>query len=404
MSRCRRARTFAALLAVVGLFAGAAACKEAGEGAAVSASASAAGVGSAPPVDVLTEARNVAAAVYKGTFRSPDPTTRIAAKNKKIAIISPGQQVPSSQVPVDAAADAARALGWEAVVLDLKLNPQAAPDAVRQAIAAGVDGIVSGVDCAYAPNEFGEAKAKGILIVPMFTFDCNDPTVAGRPGPSQFTTQLNTTSETGEKLGAARYVAAGGYLAAAALIAATNGTAKILEVTDVTSTILTYTHAAFMDQIKRCTGCQVLEEIRYSYTEVADGTLRAKIRDALARHPDITAIRGALSTTIQLAIAPEVVAAKLQNQVLVIGGEGQAPDLDLIRTKQGLNITVATDVVWAGWAVIDALNSGFNGEEARPSGLGSMLVDKEHNLPPSGTVQHNVNFKGVYRKAWGVGG
>jgi hypothetical protein len=32
-----------------------------------------------------------------------------------------------------------------------------------------------------------------------------------------------------------------------------------------------------------------------------------------------------------------------------------------------------------------------------------MLVDKDHNLPPSGPVQHNVNYKNVYRKAWGVG-
>jgi hypothetical protein len=35
--------------------------------------------------------------------------------------------------------------------------------------------------------------------------------------------------------------------------------------------------------------------------------------------------------------------------------------------------------------------------------MGGMLIDKEHNLPPSGPVQHNINFKNIYRKAWGVG-
>jgi hypothetical protein len=32
-----------------------------------------------------------------------------------------------------------------------------------------------------------------------------------------------------------------------------------------------------------------------------------------------------------------------------------------------------------------------------------MLVDRDHNLPPSGNVQHNINYKSVFRKAWGVG-
>ena len=48
------------------------------------------------------------------------------------------------------------------------------------------------------------------------------------------------------------------------------------------------------------------------------------------------------------------------------------------------------------------LNSAFNGEKPRSPGLGGMLIDKDHNLPPSGSVQHNINYKSIYRKAWGV--
>jgi ribose transport system substrate-binding protein len=97
------------------------------------------------------------------------------------------------------------------------------------------------------------------------------------------------------------------------------------------------------------------------------------------------------------------VAAGRQNSTLVVGGEGQDRDLDLIRTKQGLNMTLSTDSAWFGWAVVDTLNSAFNREEPRSPGMGGMLIDKEHNLPPSGPVQHNINFKNIYRKAWGVG-
>jgi ribose transport system substrate-binding protein len=399
----RPVRTLVALVALAGLVAGTAACRDDADTPAASASPSALPSGSAPPVDVLTEARNTVATLFKGTFKPPDPSTRIAAKSKKVAIISRGQSSPSSQVPVDAATDAARALGWDVTVLDLKLNPLAAPDAVRQAVALGVDGIVSNVDCAYAPNEFGEAKSKGIRITPLFAFDCTDPTVAGKPGASQFTTFLNFQLNSGEKVDPARYNSIGGVIAASAVIAATNGTAKVLAFTDSTSTILNYTHAGFINQMKRCKGCQILEEVRFTPAELIDGSLRAKVAAAIQRHPDVTAIRGSHSAAIQLAIAPEVVAAKMQSKVIVIGGEGQERDLDLIRTKQGLNMTLCTDSPWMGWAVIDALNSAFNGETPRFPGLGAMLVDRDHNLPPSGAVQHNVNFKNVYRKAWGVG-
>jgi ribose transport system substrate-binding protein len=162
-------------------------------------------------------------------------------------------------------------------------------------------------------------------------------------------------------------------------------------------------HLGFVSQIKRCTSCQLIEEIKYTAGDVASGALRGMVDDALRRHPEVTAIRGPNSTAIQKAISPALQAAKMQNQVVVVGGEGLQADLDLIRAKQGLNITLSFDTPWHAWAAIDTLNSTLNGEPGRYPGVGIMLIDREHNLPPSGPVQHNVNYKDVYRKAWGVG-
>jgi ribose transport system substrate-binding protein len=192
-----------------------------------------------------------------------------------------------------------------------------------------------------------------------------------------------------------------GGVAASVLIAATNGTAKVLAFSDPTSTILSYTHAGFLAQMARCTGCTVLESVNLVSLE-PPAALQAKVSEALARHPDANAIRSSHSSATQLYIAPALVASGRQNDVLVIGGEGQDGDLDLIRTKQGLNLTLSNDSAWFGWAVVDAVNSGFNGEQPRPAGMGAILIDKDHNLPPSGPVQHNVDFKSIYRKAWGV--
>jgi ribose transport system substrate-binding protein len=364
------------------------------DGRTESLSASVAGDG-----QLLAESRAVVASAWKGTYKSPDPGIRLAAKGKKIAVISRGQQSPSSSVPVSGAVEAAKALGWQVTVLDLKLIPSSAPAVVQQAIDLGVDGIVANFDCAYAPAQFAAAKARGIKIVPLFGFDCTDPSVTGKPGESQFTTFVNYGVA---RVDTAKYTMNFGAVAAHAVIAATNGTAKVIAFNDESSTVLHYTHAGFIETIKRCEGCEILEVVEFGTNELGP-VLAAKAKAALDRHPDATVIRSAHSAATQLSIAPALISTGRQSNVLVIGGEGQARDLDLIRTKQGLSMTLNTDSQWAGWATVDSLNSAFNGENPRPAGFGGLLIDRDHNLPPSGPVQHNVNFKSVYRKAWGVG-
>lgn len=352
--------------------------------------------------DLMTEAKTMVATAFKGTYKQPDATTRIAKKGIRIALISRGDQSPSSKIPVDAAEEAAKALGWTVLRYDLALDPRKAPQAVRQAEQAKVHAIVTNVDCAYAAQEFGEVKAIGVVIVPLFAFDCTDPSITGTPGPSQFTAFVNY-SGTGQRIEEGRRNAAAGVLAANAVIVASQAKAKVLAFSETSSTLLAYMHAGFVQQIKRCTTCELLGEIKYSANDVASGALRGMVDEALRQHPDVTAIRGPNSTAIQKAISPALQAARKQNQVLVIGGEGLQSDLDLIRAKQGLNITLSFDTPWHAWAVIDTVNSRLNGEEPRYPGVGVMLIDREHNLPPSGPVQHNINYRDVYKKAWGVG-
>src|SRR4051794_16740604 len=128
--------------------------------------------------------------VYKGTMTAPSDASRPAVKGKSIWIISGGQSSESSSVPVNAAADAARKIGWKVHIYDTQLNPANAPIGVSQAIAANADGIIADGDCALARSPLEQAKAKNIVVVPIYGYDCND-SYSGKSSERLFTGYTN---------------------------------------------------------------------------------------------------------------------------------------------------------------------------------------------------------------------
>jgi ribose transport system substrate-binding protein len=398
-----RVHRTATLLTIVALAAGLGACGGAnrdnpsgadGNDAAPSPSQSANAGGG----DVLTESKDAVALTYKGTYKPPDATPRPAVRGKKIAIISGGQSSPSSSVPVGGAAEAAKELGWDVTVLDMQLNPANGPRLVKEAINSDVDALVVNFDCLVAPNELADAKARGIKIISLYGFDCDDQSAGPNNLKPLFTTVINYGLP---QVDTPKNTAGFGALLASAIIAGTDGKAKVISFTDPAITALRYVELGFTQQIQRCKTCELLETVTFSSNELGP-SLQQKVTETLRRHPDATAIHTPYTAATLFGIAPAVVASGRVGSLMVVGGEGFTEDLDLMRTKKGVDALAIIDSIWTGWAVIDSLNSTFLGEQPRPAGFGTILVDREHNLPPSGPVRHNVDFKGVYRKAWGV--
>jgi ribose transport system substrate-binding protein len=388
-----RTRLAAAALATVlaaGLL-GAAGCRAGAGGGRAQAAPSA---GASAGVDLLAEARSHVDALYRGTFRAPDPASRPAAKGKKIVIISAGQSSPTSAGPVNAAAEAARVLGWDAQVYDAQFNPAAnGAKLVRDAIAAGADGIVANFDCAAAPGAFAEARAKGVMVVPLYGFDC------GTGDKALFSGYVNngvSGPRTAEEL-----TAAAGAVIADVMIAATDGHAQVIVFNDPAFTILRYLNAGFLARIRQCAGCQVLAAVDFLTTDLGPA-FQQKVASTLLKFPRANAIKSPYTAATLAGIAPAVVRSGRQDQIFVLGGEGLPQDLDLIRTDKGLNACLLTDAAWNGWAVVDTLNSLFLGQKPRASGLGTLLIDRDHNLPPSGPITHAIDFRAAYKHAWGV--
>ncbi len=340
-----------------------------------------------------TKATNQA---FKGTYRSVDTTPRPAVKGKHIAIVSAGQASISAQIPVAGAVDAAKAIGWQADVYDGNLAPATYPGLVRQAIAAGADGIVLvAIDCQAVSQPLQEAKAKGIGVIGVGSFDCNDPHGGGAK-KGLFSAQINFGPR-GNNLD--ELVSSYGADQANYIVAKSKNRARIIMVTDPEFTTLYYTDQGFEKVIAKSGGSKIVSTLDVTTADFVGGQLVAKIQAELLRHPEATWIRSPFTYATTLGIVPAL--GSQTAKVDVMGGEGYEPELDLIREGKIAAANIfASD--WEGWAAIDTMNSVFRKTPPADSGLGWVMADAQHNVPASGSFDPRTDYRSQYRKAWGV--
>jgi ribose transport system substrate-binding protein len=389
-----------------------AACSSSGSNAAPAGSAgssAAAPAGQQAPVasGVSNQESAALTALYKGTLQPPSSASRPAVKGKKIVIISAGQSSISSSIPVNATEQAAKAIGWQVSVYDEQLNPANAPGLMRQAISSGADGIImDATDCPTIKGPLQEAKAKGIPVLGIYSFDCNDPAFGGG-GQPLFSGYINygikgkTLAQL--TLAADKFTESYGAAQADAMIAATNGHAKIIYFNDPEFVVLHYTGEGFLNEIKnKCPGCSVVDKVSFTGTELGS-VLQQKASAALLQHPEANAIKSPYTAASILGISAAVSQSGRAGSMYVMGGEGFQPELDLLRAHQGISAVMIAPSDWTGWAAVDTMNSLFLHKAPAFSGLGWELVDATHNLPATGPFLGSIDYKAIYEKAWGVG-
>jgi ribose transport system substrate-binding protein len=353
---------------------------------------------STPSSSYLAAAQAKVLADYKSTNTSPDTTSRPAVKGKKIVVISAGDEGESAAVPVHAALDAAKAIGWQATEYDEHLDPSKGPALMRQAIAAGVDGIILDAnDCPLVKAPLQEARAKGIVVIPIYAFDCNDPLFSSSD-PPLFNAYINFGRLANDPAALAKDYGAN---QADAIIAATNGHARVIFFNDNEFSVLTYTGQGFKDELAKCSDCTIVDEVDFKAAELGP-TLQQKAASALLQHPEANAVKIPYTAATQLGIAAAIVQSGHADKLYTMGGEGFADELDLIRQNKGVSAVNIISSEWTGWASVDTMNSMFLSQKAANSGIGWALADSTHNLPPSGPYIPTVDFKSVYMKAWGM--
>jgi ribose transport system substrate-binding protein len=253
-----------------------------------------------------------------------------------------------------------------------------------------------GIDCQAVKQPLVEARAKGIVVSAVGAFDCSDP-AAGGGKQSLFDARLNFGAAS-KNIGA--WVADYGAQQANYIVAATKNRAKVLLVTDPEFTTLHYLDQGFRRAIAKSGHSKIASTLEITAADFTNGQLVPKIQAALLQHPDVDWIRSPFTFATTLGVIPALGARA--GQVDVMGGEGYAPEIDLLRAGKITAVNVVS-ADWESWAAIDAINSTFRHEAPVDSGFGWIMVDSRHNLPASGQPEPSIDYEAAFAKAWGVG-
>lgn len=347
--------------------------------------------------DPVKDAENAIEVAFKDTSRQPPTEGPEAQKDKSVWVIACSAIIESCSVPADAAAEAGEAIGWDITEFDGGLSPDKQAEGIRQAVAAGADGIIlAGIDCAKVTAPLQDAKDKGVDVISFYAFDCDDPNVGGEAletGQVNFGDQFDTYADVAKAFGRvkANYV-----------IAKTGGEAKILNIGSEDYLVMDYINRGFEAGIATCPNCEIVDKVEFVEADLLSGKLRDNIVNALQQNPDVTAIHVPIDPLFAVAVNAALQQSG-RTDLLVMGGDGLPGNMDLIRNGTE-TAAVAFPHEWTGWAAIDTMNRVFADPDERipDSGIGATLVDREHNLPASGPYVPPRDFRAAYQEVWGV--
>ncbi|GAB3460587.1 substrate-binding domain-containing protein [Kineococcus endophyticus] len=351
--------------------------------------------GSAQAAADTTAAVAAVDAAYAGSSTRPPAQGPAPAQGKTVWVLSAFQQVAGLAHLTDETVEAAKALGWGTQVCDGQNNTDGAwAKCVRQAVAAGADAIVlESIDCAPVAQALKEAKAAGVLVASLTSFDCDDPTQGG--GQPLFDV---TVPFVGGTTAAQSYEAAG-QLRADWVVAQTKGAAQVVHVEFRGVAFGEHLADAFNERIAACSGCEVVGTVVITPADVPN--IRQKFETAMLQHPEANAV--AVDVDFMLPAGIQQALTTSGKDLAVAGGECTRDSVGYLHTGGGIDMCIGQSPVWLSYAGIDGLNRVFAGQPVVDSGLGEQLVDADHNLPAQGDwYAGSVDAPAGYRAAWGL--
>lgn len=281
--------------------------------------------------------------------------------------------------------EAADVLGWTIEEYDGKGQVQGHTDAINQAIASAPDAIVLGsVD---AIEQATTIKAANDAGIPVFGWHSN-----AAPGPGEgLVTNIST-----DPLDVAQ-------LAAAYAVADSDGTAGVAIMTDSQYSVAIAKSDAMAAYIKACEDCKVLALEDSPLSETAQ-RMPGIISNFLQEYGDDFTYLMGINGNYFTGAAPALESAGIDGEGSpkgIAAGNGDAAELQRIRTGQYQAATVAEPLYLQAWQLADAINSTVAGVPVADWVAKPGLIDSS-NVPTSGDVFDPASgYRDIYLEIWG---
>lgn len=350
--------------------------------------------------DFSDQNKEVVDTLFEGTYVDPPASAPVPKAGAKVWIISYGQSYSGAALEASAAEDAAHTLGWDVTVYDAKFDPNKAIDGLRQAVAAGADGVfVLWFDCASIKAGLLEADQAGVFVAADEAADCSDKPlydyiVSYHPG----TFDQNDGSFEG-------YLQGWGAALASYAIDRTDGKAKALMFDQTDTASVGLVNKGALARLSECGGCEVVQTVEFTGADIGPA-LQQKAQQALVQHPEADVIiapaDGVLSGGVLAALRAS---GARYGSTVIAGGEGSSMLGDM-RDYPGDWALNVLPLDWSAYQAVDAINRLLAGEKTlADSGIGYQLVDRDHNLPEGDLAVAMrdggpIDFAALYGATW----
>lgn len=280
--------------------------------------------------------------------------------------------------------EAAAAIGWTVSVYDGQGTPQGNTDAMNQAITAKPDAIIlGGLDPTEQAPAITTATSEKIPVIGWHAG------VLTGPGNGLVT-----------NVGTDPLIVA--QLAAAYAVANSDGKAGVAIFTDGQYELAVTKARAMEAYVKACKGCTVLS-FQDSPIATADQRMPGIVSNLLQQNGKklsyLLAVNGNYFSGASRALKDAKVLPAGPPQSIG-AGDGDAADMQRIRSDSYQAATVAEPIPLQGWQLIDEVNRAFAGQAPSTFVAAPGLITKK-NVPSGDVFDPASGFRDVYLKVWG---
>jgi ribose transport system substrate-binding protein len=334
--------------------------------------ASAAGSSDSPKLAAFnSQAKKVVAEKTAPQTNTPPTTGPKAVPGKHIFTITPAASAEGAIRFTTALDRAYKAIGWQNTTLDGQGDPTVMASAIRKAIAAKADGIVTiSIDDNVVQGALREAKRAGIPVV----------TAASQNKSGLYTSNL-VDLDVADSLN---------YASAAYLYNKLGGKLHVIEMTDPEFVDDAARQKAFNRFITDCKAaggdCKVLESQNFLIKDLAT-SLPSQAANLARKNPTHNAVWIAYDSALTAAL-PGLRSAGVADKSIAASQDGNSVNLDYVRKGEFQVADITFPATWCAYGMIDNLNRVFAGEKP----LDGMEQGFDYKL----LVKENLDFKGLW--------